>query len=64
MDENTIKREVKQETEDDLNDGECVDVFGETAKPDIFDDSTALVKPELLAEVHYISFSQFIRYVF
>jgi len=50
MDENIIKREVKQETEDDLNDGECVDVFGETAKPDIFDDSIALVKPELLAE--------------
>ena len=50
MDDSTIKREVKSNSEDDSNDVGCADVFGETVKSDNLDEAV-LVKPELLAEV-------------
>ena len=48
--ETVVKREVKNESEDDSNDGVSADVFGVTVKSENVDEDF-LVKPELLAEV-------------
>ena len=53
MVDDTIKREVKTEPEDESNDGVCADVFGATVKTEeeTYQDEGLLVNPELLAEV-------------
>jgi len=50
MVDDSIKREVKTEPEDDSNDGVCADVFGETVKSEETFIEGMLVDPELLAE--------------
>jgi len=52
MVDDTIKREVKTEPEDESNDGVCADVFGATVKTEdeTYQDEGLLVNPELLAE--------------
>ena len=55
MVDDSIKREVKTEPEDDSNDGVCADVFGETVKSEETFIEGMLVDPELLAEVNLIS---------